>query len=82
MTTPLPQKREPSRRMCQRSFKARVSASTVAISRSGAPSARSSGVKIKSQRCPNASASDQPSRRDAPSFQAVMRRSRPVAMTM
>ena len=50
--TPLPQKRLPFLRRCQRSSAARPSVSAVAASRSGAPATRSSSVKMRSALSP------------------------------
>jgi hypothetical protein len=50
--TPLPQKRVPFLRRCQRSSAARPSASACAASRCGAPATRSSSMKMMSALSP------------------------------
>jgi hypothetical protein len=74
-STPEPQNRPPPSRRFQHSFPARPSARASAASASGAPRARSSGVKVSRLSMPRASARLQPSRFSAPAFQLVTRRS-------
>jgi hypothetical protein len=55
VSTPLPQKRVPFFRRCQRSSAARPSLSASAASRCGAPATRSSSVKMMSALSPTTS---------------------------
>ena len=80
ISSPLPQKWELSRRLCQRSSALRPWASACCISSRGAPLRQSSTVKMTSARWPRISASVHPRMRLAPSFQLVTRLSRSIVM--
>jgi hypothetical protein len=72
-TIPLPQKRSPPLRMCQRSSSARPRMLASSSSHRGTPARISSGVKIASKGRPRISASEKPSTCSAPRFQPETR---------
>src|SRR5215212_3354187 len=69
--SPEPQNRDPSFRRCHLSSSLRPFRAALDRSCSGAPAARSSGVKITSPSPPRISCSEYPVRRSAPMFQLI-----------